>query len=262
MRLDKFLVEAAVATRKKAREYVEEGYVKVNGVIQNIPAIEIDEQKDKISFKGEEIKLRGKVYYMFHKPSGCITARRDQESKTVFDYFQRENMNGVSHVGRLDKDTEGLLLFTNDGDFNNNLMNPKKHMDKKYLFIALGTLEGEKINRLESGILLEEGKALTKPSKVQGVVNGRYEDFLEEYNLKDFYNVDDSQFSQPVVFGYITISEGRKHQVKRMLKSVGCYVIYLKRVSIGALQLDESLRKGDYRPLREEEVNLFLRNED
>ncbi|MEG1087794.1 MAG: pseudouridine synthase, partial [Cetobacterium sp.] len=142
MRLDKFLAESSVGTRKNVRTYIKEGAVKVNGQVITEPAIEIKVSVDAIEYLNKIVDYTGKVYYIFHKPGGCITARKDALNKTVFDYFDGVNMNGIFHVGRLDKDTEGLLLFTNDGEFNHQLMSPQKHVEKKYFFIALGSLDG------------------------------------------------------------------------------------------------------------------------
>lgn len=257
MRLDKFLAQSKVGTRKIVRAYVEDGLVKVNGNIVFQPAYEINESTDIIEFKEEVIKHAGKVYYMFNKPAGCITARKDESNKTVFDYFKDINMDGIFHIGRLDKDTEGLLLFTNDGDFNNKLMSPKFHVDKKYFFIALGTIDEDKRNDLECGVYIGKDEPITKPARIDDLKCGSYEELEEELNLRKYYDVNSKFYNQPVVCGYLTISEGRKHQVKRMLKSVGCYVIYLKRVSIGKVVLDESLNMGEYRSLTEKEIKSF-----
>lgn len=258
MRLDKFLAEASVGTRKVVRTYVKDGSVKVNGQVITEPAIEINENEDTIEYLNNVVNYTGKVYYMFHKPAGCITARKDDVNKTVFDFFHDVNMDGVFHVGRLDKDTEGLLLFTNDGEFNHKLMCPKKHVKKKYFFIALGSLDKDAIKKLETGISIGDDEELTKPAKVSDVKHGFYEEFDKETPIRKFYNVDTTRYNQPVVSGYLTISEGRKHQVKRMLKAVGCYIVYLKRVSIGELMLDKTLEKGQYRVLKESEFQKLL----
>ncbi|WP_461613028.1 pseudouridine synthase [Clostridium sp. Marseille-QA1073] len=258
MRLDKFLAESAVGTRKNVRNYIKEGAVKVNGQVVTEPIMEISESTDVIEYLDKVVAYTGKVYYMFHKPMGCITARKDAVSTTVFDFFEGVNTNGIFHVGRLDKDTEGLLLFTNDGDFNHQLMYPKKHVEKKYFFIALGSLNEEEIKKLEEGISIGEGEALTKPAKIDGIRCGTYKEFEQETDIRKFYNIDPNHYEQPVVSGYLTISEGRKHQVKRMLKAVGCYVVYLKRISIGELMLDETLEKGQYRMLKEDEIQKLL----
>lgn len=258
MRLDKFLAESSVGTRKNVRSYIKEGAVKVNGQVITEPATEIKESTDVIEYVDKVVEYIGKVYYMFHKPMGCITARKDEANKTVFDFFHEDSMDGVFHVGRLDKDTEGLLLFTNDGEFNHHLMCPQKHVEKKYFFIALGSLSEEDKNQLETGISIGEGEALTKSAKIEIVKSGTYKDFEQETDIRNFYDIQSDRYKQPVVSGYLTISEGRKHQVKRMLKAVGCYIVYLKRVSIGELTLDESLEKGQYRRLKEEEIQKLL----
>lgn len=255
MRLDKFLAQSSVGKRKEVRIYIKEGKVKVNGEVTLIPAIEINEKTDIIEYLDEVVTYTDKVYYMFNKPAGCITARSDANSKTVFDYFDND-MNGVFHVGRLDKDTEGLLLLTNDGEFEHKLMHPKKHVEKTYFFWALGSLNDEDIKSLEEGVYINKGEILTKPAKIKVINSGLYKDFKDE--LDNLCNVDEGKYNQPVVSCYLTISEGRKHQVKRMLKAVGCYVMYLKRVAISDVVLDETLEKGKYRHLTEEEIEKLL----
>ena len=254
MRLDKFLAESGIGGRKECRIFIKEGLVNVNKKVILEPALEIDEYNNHVEYKDETVIHRGKVYYMFNKPKGCVTARKDKECKTVFDYFENENMNGVTHVGRLDKDTEGLLLLTNDGDFNHALMNPDKHIDKKYYFIALGCLDEEKKNHIENGMSIGEHDPITKDAHLEILKSGDYKDLEDELNLKEHYTINKEYYNQPIVSGYLTLVEGRKHQVKRMLKLMGCYVIYLKRVSIGELELDNCLKCGEYRKLSWEEV--------
>ncbi|EHJ00290.1 pseudouridine synthase Rsu [Clostridium sp. DL-VIII] len=259
MRLDKFLAAAAVGSRKKVRIYIKEGSVKVNGEIITEPAIEIDESYDVIEYLNKTVLYTGKVYYMFHKPAGCITAKTDEVHKTVFDFFYEDNMSGVFHVGRLDKDTEGLLLLTNDGEFEHKVMYPEKHIQKTYFFWALGSLDEADIKKLEQGIYIgQDEEILTKPAKIEIDKFGTYKDLKHEIDINSMKNVIFNHYNQPVVSGYLTISEGRKHQVKRMLKAVGCYVIYLKRISIGGLTLDDSLKKGEYRVLTELEIQEVL----
>lgn len=261
MRLDKFLAESSVGTRKKVRTYVKEGMVRVNGEVITEPAIEINESSDVIKYLDEVVVYSGKVYYMFNKPAGCITARADKVHKTVFDFFDNVNMNGVFHVGRLDKDTEGLLLFTNDGEFEHALMYPQKHVEKTYFFWALGSLNKEDREQLEHGIYIRKGEILTKPAKIEVQKCGMYKELKHEITIENLGYIDSNHYNQPVVSGYLTISEGRKHQVKRMLKSVGCYVIYLKRISIGGVMLDASLKKGQYRLLNDVEIQKLLGKE-
>ncbi|AWI04876.1 pseudouridine synthase [Clostridium drakei] len=258
MRLDKFLAESSVGRRKVVRTYIKEGLIKVNGKVITEPAIEINENSDVIKYLDKVVSYTGKVYYMFNKPAGCITARKDKTNKTVFDFFDDDKMNGVFHVGRLDKDTEGLLLLTNDGEFEHKLMYPQKHMEKTYFFWALGSLDEENKKQLEQGIYIGKGEILTKPAKIEVHKCGIYKDFKHEMPIENLNNIDSNHYNQPVVSGYLTITEGRNHQVKRMLKAAGCYVVYLKRISIGGLMLDESVKKGQYRFLTEVEIQKLF----
>lgn len=252
MRLDKFLAQSALGKRSKVREYIKEGKVKVNNEVVTIPAIEINEKLDTIKYLDSKVEYKEKVYYILNKPKGYITAKKDDKHKTVFDILDF-NEEGIFHIGRLDKDTEGMLLFTNDGEFEHKLMDPNSHVEKTYYFWALGYLDFEKMQKLENGVLIGEDK--TKPSKVKVENLGIYKEFESE--ISNLCNVDLNYDNQKVVSGYITISEGKKHQVKRMLKAVDCFVIYLKRVSIGKLNLDETLKVGEYRSLTEEEINIL-----
>lgn len=258
MRLDKFLAESSVGRRKVVRTYIKEGLIKVNGKVIIEPTMEINENSDVIKFLGKVVSYTGKVYYMFNKPAGCITARKDKANKTVFDFFDDDKMNGVFHVGRLDKDTEGLLLLTNDGEFEHKLMYPQKHMEKTYFFWALGSLDEENRKQLQQGIYIGKGEILTKPAKIKVYKCGMYKDFKHEMPIENLNNIDSNHYNQPVVSGYLTITEGRNHQVKRMLKAAGCYVVYLKRISIGGLMLDESVKKGQYRFLTEVEIQKLF----
>ncbi len=196
-------------------------------------------------------------YYMFHKPGGCITARRDARHKTVMDYFQEEARDVLFPVGRLDKDTEGLLLVTDDGVFNYNLLTPEREVAKTYFFWVLGTLTADEIQEIESGVKIYKNRDFeTSPAKitVEGISTlGEIRELLSGENLK----LSQRKPALAVTSGYITITEGKKHQVKRMLRSVGCRVIYLKRTKIGSLSLDEHLPKGEYRPLSREEIALL-----
>ncbi|MPQ43079.1 pseudouridine synthase [Clostridium tarantellae] len=261
MRLDKFLAESSVGNRKVVREYIKSGLVKVNGEILLEPAWEINEKCDVVEYLDKQIIHKGKVYYMFHKPAGYITAKKDLINKTIFDLFHKDEMNGVFHVGRLDKDTEGLLLLTNDGEFEHHLMCPNKHVEKTYFFGALGNLSEENKRKLEQGVYINKGEILTKPAKIEVDKQGVYGELKEEIPIDILSNITSNYYNQPIVAGYLTISEGRKHQVKRMLKAVGCYVIYLKRVSIGNLQLDNSLEKGKYRELTKLEVEKLMKKQ-
>ena len=188
-----------------------------------------------------------KHYYMFNKPFGCVTAHRDDRFPVVMDYFRSLGNDRLSPVGRLE--TEGLLMITDDGIWNQKMTNPAFHVPKTYEFAALGTLNEENLQRLSEGVLLigsdrpttGASVTVTGTSLLSKVVPHLHPDMQEKlkYNLPD----------HSVVFGTITISEGRKRQIRRMLKVVGCCVIRLKRISMGELLLDPELKPGEYKEI-------------
>lgn len=190
-----------------------------------------------------------KHYYMFNKPFGCVTAHRDDRFPVVMDYFHSLGNDRLSPVGRLDRETEGLLMITDDGVWNQKMTNPAFHVPKTYEFVALGTLNEENLQRLSEGVLLigsdrpttGASVTVTGTSLLSKVMPHLHPDMQEKlkYNLPD----------HPVVFGTITISEGRKRQIRRMLKVVGCCVIRLKRISMGSIVLDEKLAPGEYKEI-------------
>ena len=190
-----------------------------------------------------------KHYYMFNKPFGCVTAHRDDRFPVVMDYFRSLENDRLSPVGRLDRETEGLLMITDDGIWNQKMTNPAFHVPKTYEFAALGTLNKENLQRLSEGVLLigsdrpttGASVTVTGTSLLSKVVPHLHPDMQEKlkYNLPD----------HPVVFGTITISEGRKRQIRRKLKVVGCCVIRLKRISMGELLLDPELKPGEYKEI-------------
>ena len=201
-------------------------------------------------------------YYMFSKPGGCITARRDPRHKTVMDYFPDAKKDTLFPIGRLDKDTEGLLIVTDDGMLFHDLMLPEKKVSKTYFFWAKGEISEEKISELESGAAIYPDKSLlTAPATLR---------ILERktlFDVKHLLSEEDVKLTRkkgalPVFSGLLTITEGKKHQVKRMLKFAGCPILYLKRVAIGGLKLDESLSVGSYRELTSEELSILKRNGD
>lgn len=198
---------------------------------------------------------------MLHKPRGCITARRDARHKTVMDCFPEEKRDVLFPVGRLDRDTEGLLLVTDDGGLCYDLLMPEKHVDKTYFFWAQGILTEEKIAEIEGGVnIYRNREEPTAPARItvtgQSTLRG----------IKELLGEDDSRVSNrrgdlPVTSGIITITEGKKHQVKRMIRYGGCKVVYLKRLAMGELRLDEALLPGEYRALTESEVALLKNRE-
>lgn len=196
-------------------------------------------------------------YYIFHKPRGCITARRDARCKTVMDYFPEEKRDALFPVGRLDKDTEGLLLVTDDGELCYNLLSPKTCIEKTYCFYAVGILTEEDKGRLESGVTPFTDKTLiTAPAKITVDSVRRLREIKTLLSGKDIA-LANRKGDTSVTVGKITITEGKKHQVKRMLLNAGCRVVYLKRLSMAGLFLDGELLPGEYRQLTKSEICLL-----
>lgn len=191
---------------------------------------------------------------MFHKPKGAITARRDERHKTVMDYFPECDRDILFPVGRLDKDTEGLLIVTDDGAFTYRLLSPESGISKTYFFYTEGVPDEKKLAELSEGVSIYRNRTdKTAPAKIE-ITEHR---ILKE--LKDFIDYDTKTLlsrrgDMPAAGGYITITEGKKHQVKRMLRYAGARVVYLKRVDIAGVSLDENLPLGEYRPLTDDEL--------
>ena len=194
---------------------------------------------------------------MFNKPRGCITARCDARHSTVMDCFPEEDRFLLHPLGRLEMDTEGLMVVTDDGKLDMKVMNPEGHISKKYYFWAIGEMDDEKIRQLENGVDIGYG-SLTQPARAEWISAAQMCDIChmlgDRYRERLMRNP-----TVPVFDGYLTITEGKKHQVKRMLKAVGCCVVYLKRVSIGELQLDDALSPGEYRALTDSELEDLCR---
>lgn len=226
MRLDKFLCDTAGLTRTEAKNAVKKGQIAVNGQVQKAADFKVKETTDTVTFQGKPLSYAAFHYYMLHKPAGMITATEDKKESTVMDILREEKVKNLFPVGRLDKDTEGLLLVTDDGELAHNLLSPKKHVDKEYLVKVRDSISEEDCRKLSEGVDIGDEKP-TAPAKVERVAEKEI---------------------------LLTIREGRFHQVKRMLQAVGNEVLYLKRLSMGSLRLPEDLEKGAYRPLSEEEL--------
>lgn len=229
MRLDKFLCEMNIGSRSQVKTYVKQGLVSVNGIIAQSADLKINENQDTVTYRGESLRYRKYHYYMLNKPRGVVTATKDNVSKTVMDLFPIELRKNLFPAGRLDKDTEGFLLITDDGELAHRMLSPAKHVDKTYLVGIAKSLSPEDCNALERGVDIGED-SLTRPAKVEVL--------------------SDSQI-------LLTIHEGKFHQVKRMLKAVNNEVITLKRMKFGKLCLDEALNPGEYRELTDSEVALL-----
>ena len=248
MRLDKFLANSGIGTRKEVKDILKNRKISVNDVFVKDGKIQIDEKKDIVKYENKIVNYKPFIYIMMNKPAGVISATEDNHHKTVIDLLNDEYRTyDIFPVGRLDIDTEGLLLLTNDGVLSHNLLSPKKHVDKKYYVKIANPLSEDDIKMLENGIKLEEN-FVTKKAKVEIICNGSE----KESKNSDF---DENKNNKNENLVYITISEGKFHQVKRMFKAVNNEVLYLKRVKMGNLLLDEKLELGEYRELTEEELN-------
>ena len=228
IRLDKFLADMGYGTRSEVKKEITKGNVKINGLPVRKPETKIDTEKDEVMYREQPAAYEKYEYYMLNKPAGVISATTDKKEKTVLDLIGEKQRKGLFPVGRLDKDTEGLLLITNDGELAHRLLSPKKHVDKVYYVRVQGELAEEDIRRLAEGIDIGEEK-LTLPARLVIRKSG--------------------QFSE----AEITIQEGKFHQVKRMFHALGKEVVYLKRLSMGTLVLDGNLKPGEYRKLTKEE---------
>ena len=232
VRLDKFLADAGKGTRSEVKKFIQKGQVQVNGVPAKKPELKVDPEKDTVVLSGETVGAAPEfVYYLLNKPAGCVSATEDRNDRTVMEYVPSDR-KGLFPVGRLDKDTEGLLLITDDGMLAHELLAPGKHVDKTY-FVRVDIGE----------------KKLTMPAKVE-IVGGSWEGAGEpepgrvrRENLPEVYTEL-----------HLTIHEGKFHQVKRMMLAVGNPVIYLKRIAMGPLTLPDDLKKGECRSLTDEEL--------
>ena len=230
MRLDKYLCETGFGTRSQVKDLLKKGQVMVNGEVVKKPELKINETTDQILCQGKKASYQKNIYLMLHKPAGVVSATEDNREKTVLDLVRPEDRkNGLFPVGRLDKDTEGLLLLTDDGELAHRLLSPKKHVDKTYYAKIDGQVTEEHVKQFREGLDIGDEKK-TLPAVLTILLSG------------------------PVSEIEVTIHEGRFHQIKRMFEAVGCKVIYLKRLSMGSLVLDETLPPEEYRPLTEAEL--------
>ena len=234
IRLDKFLADAGYGTRSEVKKQLKSGIVSMNGTVCKKPEEKIDPARDVVTVSGKEVVYEAFSYYLFYKPAGCVTAKSDALHKTVMDYFPEIVRKSCSPVGRLDKDTEGLLLITNDGELNHHLMSPVHHVKKTYYAVLDGEVPVSAIQQFAEGVDIGDDKK-TLPAELE----------ILPKQMQDTAN--------PVYHANLTISEGRFHQVQRMFETVGCHVVYLKRLSLGNLSLGE-LNPGEYRRLSEAEV--------
>lgn len=231
IRLDKYLADMKAGTRSEVKEYIRKGAVSVNDSICCKPETKVDTEADTVLLNGASIGYVDKEYYMLNKPAGVVTATTDKREKTVLDLIFPARKD-LFPAGRLDKDTEGLLVITNDGEMAHYMLSPKHHVDKTYYAVVKGRILDETVHKFSEGLYVDD-ELTAKPSKLE----------VLSYDAEN----DTSCVN-------ITIHEGKFHQIKRMFVAVGSEVLYLKRISFGPLSLDESLQPGQYRALTEEEV--------
>lgn len=230
IRLDKYITDCDVASRSRAKKLIGWGRVTVDGRVVRDPSAKVDVTKSSVVVDGEKVSYEQFRYYMLNKPAGCVSATKDKLSSTVIELLKGENTKDLFPVGRLDKDTEGLLLITNDGQLAHRLLSPKKHVDKVYVATVDKPLNKEAMEQFCTGLDIGDDK----PTEQAAI---------------EYLEADDSTYLYRV-----TIHEGRFHQIKRMFEALGSNVTALKRISMGSLVLDESLPPGEYRKLTEDEL--------
>lgn len=230
IRLDKMLAHMGYGTRKEVKELIRKGYVSVDGEIIKSDDYKVNEDSEVIIFD-EVVKYDEFVYLMLNKPDGYISATFDNNLPTVLDLIYGYESRNLFPVGRLDIDTYGLLILTNDGQLAHKLLSPKNHVAKKYYLKYEGKYKNNIVEIFKKGIQIDD--YITKPAVFEDLGNNE---------------------------AYITISEGKYHQVKRMMEYVGCNVTYLERIEFGGLKLDNNLKRGEFRVLSKDEIDI-LRNE-
>lgn len=232
IRLDKYLADMGCGTRSQVKREIAGGSVMVNGAPARRPEDKIDTEKDSVVFRGSPVGYVEYEYFMLNKPAGVVSATEDRKERTVLDLIDARQRKDLFPVGRLDKDTEGLLLITNDGEMAHRLLSPKKHVDKVYYAKVAGRITEEHVRLFAEGVDIGDEKPAL-PAELTVLSSGE----ISEIEL--------------------VIREGRFHQVKRMFQAAGGEVTYLKRLRMGSLVLDGELEPGEYRKLTEEEVRAL-----
>lgn len=243
LRLDRFLANMGCGSRNEVKRMLHSGKVAVNGVIVTDETRHITPQVDRVRCAGELIPYREFIYLMLNKPAGVISATEDIQERTVLDLVAEQYRNrGLFPVGRLDKDSEGLLILTNNGSLGHRLLAPQKHIVKRYFAQIAGKVGDEDIAAFQGGVVLGDGYR-TMPAQLELIGFSGLTDVQSE-----------AEVQSDVV---IEIHEGKFHQIKRMMQALGKQVIYLKRIAMGALTLDPALSPGEYRELSEQEIKLL-----
>ncbi len=268
IRLDKMLGNLGYGTRSEIKQWVKQGAVTVNGEVVKDHGRKVAPNDDAVALNGETIRYRDTVYVLLHKPAGVVSATEDFWDRTVIDLLD-EDVTVLSPfpVGRLDKDTEGLLLITNDGKLSHELLSPRKHVPKTYRALVAGAVGGEDAKAFGNGVALDDGY-VTMPAQLRVLASA---ESAAGGGMKADEPSDAAEMSAVLIFApsgpeapplswiELTIHEGKFHQVKRMFEAVGKKVLYLRRVAMGPLRLDPELAPGEWRELTQEEVDN-LRN--
>lgn len=231
MRLDKYLSQAGKGTRKEVKLKIRKRFVTVNGNLQTDPGHHVCIKSDKVQYNGMDVTYRPFVYLMLNKPSGYVSATKDNYQQTVLELISGYEHYQLFPVGRLDKDTEGLLILTNDGPLAHEILSPRKHVEKKYFVRLDGQLETGDIESFKRGIVLSDGYK-SRPATLIPIKESGCE-------------------------AEVLVTEGKYHQVKRMFKAIGKTVLYLERKAMGGLKLDENLKRGSFRELTSFELELL-----
>lgn len=233
MRLDKFLADVGLGSRKEVKALIKKGHIKVNDQTIKSDKFQVDEWKDQVTYEGEQFIYQKDFYYILNKPAGVISATQDNYDQTVLDLFDDTSYReDLFPVGRLDKDTEGLLVVTNDGGLAHRLLSPKKHVEKEYFAEVNGIMTEADVQAFSQELTIDGGEE-TRPAQLS----------IVSVNSEDETSVI-----------HLILHEGKFHQVKRMVKAVGKEVTYLKRIRMGNFLLPEDLALGEYRPMTAEEV--------
>lgn len=233
LRIDKYLADMGLGTRSEIKNAVRKKQICVNGAEVRTPDIKVDTEKDTVTFKGSKIEYCEYEYFILNKPAGVLSATRDGKQKTVLDLIKEGRRKDLFPVGRLDKDTEGLLIITNDGAMAHELLSPSKHVDKTYYVRTDGILTPEHTDMFKKGVVIDENFTAMPADLVIKAASYAGSEAL------------------------VTIKEGKYHQIKRMMEAAGSRVVYLKRISMGGLNLPENLKTGEYRRMTEEEINIL-----
>ena len=253
MRIDKYLADMGVGTRSQIRKVIKAGRVTIDGVTVNDPGCKVTADSH-VEFDGSPVEYEEFIYYMLNKPAGVISASEDPREDTVVDLIDEVRRRDLFPAGRLDRDTEGLLLITNDGALAHRLLSPKHHVDKTYFARVLEDVTEEDALSFREGLILPDGLECM-PAELEITRRCKASDIIDEDTGVSLADDPDA----PVTEVLITIREGKFHQIKRMFHAIGCEVIYLKRLSFGTLLLDPELAAGEYRRLSDSEISA-LRN--